>query len=225
MHTFGAAALGIRDNVGVKSTYMPLLCASVFFGLATSADASAQAVATASRTISPSVFVMGSGVFTGLEAYGETSWTGGKNASVTAGFDVGVYSLGRYTVGVEARGRYPGYSGKIVGERNILGGLRIAREPSSNGRLRPYVDGLFGRGQMNYQQGGYVVSNLLYTQTASNVYAGGAGVEYDVTQHFSGKLDGQVERWNTPVPKGGVVHSTVISLGLVYRFGAGEGPR
>ena len=218
--------LVIGDNVGLKPTYISSLCAFVFLGLVTSLAADAQAVATASRTISPSVFVLGTGVFTGLHADSRTAFTGGKNLAVTAGADVGVFARGRYVLGVEVRGRFPVYSGKIVGERDIMGGLRVTREPQGNGRLRPYVDGLIGRGQMNYQRGGYPVGNLLYAQTASTVYAGGVGVEYDLTQHFSGKLDGQYELWSTPVASGGGdVHSTPISLGLIYRFGAGEGPR
>ncbi|WP_074653577.1 outer membrane beta-barrel protein [Terriglobus roseus] len=204
---------------------MNYLCACVLIGFASSAIAGAQAVATASRSVSPSAFVMGSAVYTGLEANGSTSWGGGKNVGVTAGFDIGVYALGRYVLGIEARGRLPVDKGNIVSETNVMGGLRIAREPVEGGRFRPYVDGLFGRGQMTYQNGGFVYTNLLYTQTAGAVYGGGVGVEYDVSQHFSAKIDGQVEHWSTPVTTNGSVHSTVASVGVAYRFGAGEGPR
>jgi hypothetical protein len=215
----------IRDNVGVNPTYMNYLCACVLLGLATSAAAGAQAVATASRTISPSAFVMGSGVYTGLEDDGTSSWQGGKNVSVTAGFDIGVYAFGRYELGVEVRGTYPVDNGNIVSEKSLMGGLRIARETEGNGHFRPYIDGLYGRGQMNYENGGFVVTNLLYTQTAGSVFGGGVGVEYDVSRHFSAKLDGQVEHWSTPVTTTGSVHSTVLSVGVAYRFGAGEEPR
>ena len=186
----------------------------------------AQARPTATRSVQPSVFVLGTGVLSGLEGYGRTSFTGGKNIAFTAGIDVGVYSIGgRYLLGIEGRGTYPVAGGQIVEERSVLGGVRITREPGETGRLRPYLNVLFGRGQMDYQNGGYLVPGLLYSRTASNVLDGGGGVELDVTDHFSGKVDVQEQHWNTPVVSSGAVYSTQVSIGLVYRIGAGRFPR
>jgi hypothetical protein len=215
----------IGNNGDVKFTWLSSFSAVLILGLAATANADAQAVATASRRLSPSAFAMGTVVYTGLDKRGITGWRGGRNLSWAAGFDLGVFPMGRYVLAAEVRGRYAVDRGDIAGERVIFGGARISREPSEFHNLRPYVDALIGRGQMDYQHGGYQVGNLLYTRTAGAVYGAGVGVEYDLTRHYSAKADGQLEHWSTPVASGGSTHSSAISLGLVYRFGAGDFPR
>jgi opacity protein-like surface antigen len=150
---------------------------------------------------------------------------GGRNLSVSVGADLELYAVRHYFLEVEARGTYPLKSGKIVGERSVLAGLRLSRGVGENGRVRPYVDVLFGRGQMDYQRGGYVVPGFLYTRSSSNVFDGGAGVEFDVTDRFAFKVDGQVQHWSTPVLTSGSAYSKQVSVGVAYRIGAGGGPR
>jgi hypothetical protein len=162
--------------------------------------------------------------YTGLGANRTpTIQDGGNNLSVIAGADIGFYSLGHYEFAGEVRGSLPVDQGKIVGQRALQGGLRVSYESSHT--LRPYVDALFGRGQMDYQQGGYPVGNLLYKQTAGNVYGGGGGVEWDLMRQISLKADAQVNQWSTPVTERGYVRSVQFSVGAAYRFGAGAGPR
>ena len=185
---------------------------------------------TAIRRLQPSVFVMGSGALSGLQADETSSGVGGRNISITAGGDLGVWAPGQYSLAVEVRGTYPIDSGHIVGEKSVLGGLRFSREPSSAGFfhvLRPYVNVLFGRGQLEYQSGGYVVlsQNTIYLSNNSNVFDAGGGLEVDVTRRFSLKLDTQVQQWKTPIPGALTINSNQFSAGVTYRFGAGAGPR
>ncbi|MEK6398929.1 MAG: hypothetical protein V4734_12645 [Terriglobus sp.] len=182
-----------------------------------------QAKPTATRSIAPSAFVLVGGSYTGLGANGSTRLSGGgRNITVTAGLDVGFYSFGHYEIGAEVRGSVPVNKGELVGESAILGGGRVSYESSKP--VRPYLDVLFGRGQMDYQKGGYAVGNLLYKQTAGNVLSGGGGVEWDFMRQISLKADAQLQRWNTPVVERGNVRGVQASIGLAYRFGAGAGP-
>jgi hypothetical protein len=209
---------GDNESVNRTSLFLPLLILGLSSGAAFS-----QAKPTAVRSISPSAFVLVGGSRTGLGANGTpTFFDSGKNLLVTAGLDVGFYSFGHYMVGAEVRGSFPVNSGKFVGERAILGGARLSYE--SNKPIRPYIDGLAGRGQMDYQNGGLVQGNLLYKQTAGGVFGGGGGVEWDLLRQISLKGDVQLQRWSTPVVSRGFVWSGQVSVGAAYRFGAGAGP-
>lgn len=209
---------GDNESVNRTSLFLPLL----LLGLS-SVAASAQAKPTATRSISPSAFVLVGESLTGLTSTGTPNFSdGGKNLQITAGLDVGFYSLGHYTLGAEVRGLFPIDQGKIVGERALLGGARVSYE--SNKPLRPYVDVLFGRGQMDYQQGGMAVGNLLYKQTAGNVFGAGGGVEWDFMRAISLKADVQLQQWATPVNARGFARGGSASIGAAYRFGAGAGP-
>ncbi|MEO6923885.1 MAG: hypothetical protein ABI142_08670 [Bryocella sp.] len=162
------------------------------------------------RQIQLYAFGGATGTYTGL--------SGGRNLGVTAGVDIG---LGQY-FGVlpllEVRGTYPVHSGTIVGEKNFLGGLRVEK---IYGRYHPYVDVLFGRGQLVYQGGGYPDPTLstLWLRTNSNVFSPGVGVDIDVTRSFAFRADAQYQHYQTPVTVSGSLYSTAITAGVVYRFG------
>lgn len=171
-----------------------------------------------------SAFVMVGGTYTGVGPFGNaTHRNGGKNLALTAGGDLDFLSFGNFMLGAEVRGSYPLDSGHVVGEKSILGGARVSYVTGN--LIRPYADGLFGRGQMNYQDGGYAVGNLLYSQTATNIYDFGGGAEFDIMRQISLKVDVQAQHWNTPVIPSGHVWSAQGSIGAAYRFGAGQGPR
>jgi hypothetical protein len=191
----------------------------------------AQAAPTAVRRLAPSAFVMFSGVETGVATRGEASLAhGGHNLSVTAGGDLGVFTFSRYALAAEVRGTFPVNSGKIVGVEDILGGLRISREPTGimgrgNTNWRPYADVLFGRNQMNFQSGGYFVSSgsstLIYKQSAGTMFQAGGGVEYDFNPHFSIKVDAQAMLSQTPVVNtSSGAFGGQVSAGVSYRLGA-----
>lgn len=185
-------------------------------GLLLPALASAQSAPTASRTLDPSVFLGGSGVYTGF--------TGAKNLSVTAGLDLGFRPHFGLSPSVEVRGTYPLDSGQVAGEESVLAGLRIGKRYQ---HFRPYADFLVGRGELNYEDGGYVVpaQSFRYLQSTTNVLSPGLGTEVDVTPQFALLLDLQLQHWDLPFSTGstpanpGSIYSKVATVGVVYRFG------
>ncbi len=176
---------------------------------------SAQSTATASRSVEPSAFVGLSGAYTGLE--------GSRNAGLTVGLDLGFHPFRGFLPAVEVRGTYPIANGAVVGEESVEGGLRVSKRYT---RVRPYADILFGRGQLNYQNGGFIVpaQNFRYIQSSSNVFSPGIGVEIDTTEHLAVLLDGQLQHWNLPFNTGsnptgsGGIYSKIGTVGVVYRF-------
>jgi hypothetical protein len=191
---------------------------------------------TAVRKLQTSVYGLFNYTDTGLQprnGSGALYGSKGHNAGITAGVDVSVYSWNRFAAAIDIRGSYPINDGQLVAEKSLLGGLRVSYEPAGIfstpiaglSRLRPYGDFLYGRGEMDYQHGGYLVGNLLYTQTAGGIYAGGGGVEVDVSPRFSFKADYQAEHWSTPVTPSGSVFAQQVGVGVAYRIGANQGPR
>ncbi len=184
------------------------------FGLGAGA-LSAQGIATASRGFVPSAFAGITGTYTGLN--------GGRNLGITAGLDLGFHPFFGLLPSIEVRGTYPVDNGQIVGEEYAAGGLRVQKR---FGPLRPYADFLFGRGELNYQNGGIAepMQAFRYLQTTTNVISPGLGVEADITPHFALLLDGQFQIWSVPFdPSGrtanaGHIFSFPGTIGVVYRF-------
>jgi hypothetical protein len=173
----------------------------------------AQAVPTASAAVRISAFAGISGTYTGLNL--------AENADVTGGIDVGFRPFAGFYPGVEVRGMYPVDEGQIVALRNLVGGLRMGRR---SGPFHGYGDVLFGRGQLNYLNGGIPNpgGTLLYDQTTSNVLSFGGGVDWDWTEHLGLKGDFQFQKYETPVTTSGNLFSKVFTAGVVYRFGSGS---
>ena len=177
--------------------------------------ARAQSLPTASRGFVPSAFAGITGTYTGL--------LGGRNLGVTAGLDLGFKPFFGLLPSIEVRGTYPVDNGSIAGEEHVEGGLRLQKR---YGRLRPYADFLFGRGELNYQSGGIAVpmQAFRYLQTTSNVISPGLGVEVDASTHFAVLFDGQFQLWNVPfdpsgsTPNAGHLFSFPGTIGVVYRF-------
>lgn len=186
------------------------LVLTLAFALAASAAAQ-EAKPTATRELQLSAFGAVSGVFTGLSS--------GKNLSFTAGGDLGLPPWHGMRPTIEVRGTYPMDSGDIVAQKDVLGGLRV--DFLLNHRLRPYGDFLFGRGQMNYGGGsGYFFNNSYYALTTTYIDSPGGGFNYDLTEHWGVKVDGQFQRWAGPdqPTQSGNVYSKVGTIGVVYTF-------
>lgn len=189
------------------------LCSAI--GLLSPLLATAQSAPTASRAIEPSVFFGFSGNYIGLQT--------ARNLSLTAGADLGFLPFHGFSPAIELRGTYPIDSGQVAGEESVEGGLRVSKPYT---RIRPYADLLFGRGELNYQNGGYIVpaQSYRYIQSTSNVISPGIGVEIDGTEHLALMLDGQFQHWDLPFGTGsspatpGSLYSKVLTIGLVYRF-------
>ncbi len=206
------AGTGMKQDKAVLT--LALLLAPFFLpGIA----AAQSAKPTAAQDIQLSVFGAASGDYTGL--------SGGRNLSVTAGIDLAFAPWHGMRPTLEIRGIYPIDKGKIVSQKDVLGGLRL--DFLLGHRMHPYGDFLFGRGQMNYTETpcnatggfGYVFGNNCYQVSTSYVYSPGAGFDYDLSNHFVIKIDGQVQQWGTVPTASGKLYSTLGSIGLVYRFG------
>lgn len=191
--------------------FLPLLLCAV----SNSTALRAQSIATASRGVVPSAFAGLTGTYTGLN--------GSRNLGFTAGLDIGFRPFFGLLPSVDLRGTYPLDNGQVVGEEDAEGGLRVQKR---YGRFRPYADFLFGRGELNYQNGGLAVpmQAYRYVQTTSNVISPGLGLEADVSPHFAVLFDGQLKIWNVPFdPSGktagsGHIYSFPGTIGVVYRF-------
>ena len=179
----------------------------------------------AARTLQLSAFGLLGETYTGLG--GASNGLGGRNLSLTAGLDLGVYNLGRTGFALEGRGTYPLSEGHVDGQLSALGGVRIDHVFSGNGygRIVPYVDFLFGRGEIRYVNGGFPAGSLTYTRTAANIYSGGGGLEFTLTRRLAIKADAQLQHWPTPVVPNGRIYAKQGSLGVLYRFGIRRTPQ
>jgi hypothetical protein len=172
----------------------------------------AQAHPTADRTTRLSVFAGATGTEVGLYT--------GHNAGVTAGADLEVYHFLGLQPAIEVRGTYPVSGGAVLALRNAMGGLRLEKH---YGRIHPYGDFLFGRGEQKYQGGGVIntTGSTIYLQSLSNVYSPGGGAELDLTRHFALKLDAQFQHYNSPVTESGSEWAKAGTIGVTYRIGLG----
>jgi len=200
----------IRNRV---VSYFALLLATVSLA----ASAHAQATETAYQPLALSVFAGATGTFTGIPA--DTGSGQAKNLGITVGVDLRIGHFGNFLPSAELRGSYPVHKGTIASEKLALGGLKVER-PIFGGRVHPYGDILFGRGEIDYQGGGYYVpaTSLIYYYTVSNVVSPGLGVDLDVTHNFAVKVDAQFEHFETPVNTSGAVYAKALTAGVVYNF-------
>lgn len=173
------------------------------------AVAHAQATPTGVEAFRLSTFAGATGTYTGLG--------GGRNLGVTAGVDLGIRSFFSLEPSLEIRGSYPFAKGVVDSQRNILGGVKLAKRFYA---FHPYADILYGRGQINYAGQGYLnpSRNFLYQQTAGNVLSPGVGVDLNLSRQFSLKADFQYQRYDTPVVASGHIYAKPITGALTYHF-------
>ena len=194
-------------RIGIFTT-IALLCA-----LGTASVAHAQADSTDVRPLQFYAFGGPTGNFTGL--------AGGRNIGVTAGLDLGFGVFHGFLPTVEVRGTEPFDDGNVDSQKDVLGGLRIEKR---YGPVHPYVDAMFGRGEITYSGSGYLdpAGTTEYQKTNSNLIAFGVGADIELTPVFSLKIDGQFVRYKVPVTTSGELYSKPITVGVVYRFGFGQ---
>ena len=187
-----------------------LVCALALAFVATTL-AHGQANPTASRSLEISAFGGLTGTYTGI--------SGGRNLGITAGVDIGLRPFFGFRPFLEGRGTAAIDGGQIDAQKDALGGIRIEHKLFRS-NLRAYGDILFGRGQIDYQNGGFpsLTGPFLYTRSVTNVFSPGIGVEYRMTEHFSGLADFQFQRWDTPVTASGSAWARPMTVGVRYHF-------
>src|SRR5258705_3123135 len=136
--------------------------------------ASAQAAPAGTQKLQRSALVEATGTFTGLE--------GGKNLGITAGADLTYLGFRRFHPSFEARGTYPIDKGHISSQKNFLLGPKVEYPL---GKLHPYADFLFGRGQIDYHTPGFVFGNTIYINSNTIVYSPGVGLDYNLTHNLA----------------------------------------
>ncbi len=191
-------------RLAIPASLLALCCAAgAAFG---------QAAPTASATIGLSAFGGFSGVYTGISNFpGATS---GRNLSLTAGVDLTLRPYFGLFPTAEIRGTYPINSGRIDGQKNFLVGPSISKHL---GRLQPYGDVLFGRGEIDFNPPyPNPVGTILYAQTASGVLSPGGGVNYLLTSTLGVKGDFQFEKYSSPVTTSGSVYAKVFTIAVTY---------
>jgi hypothetical protein len=195
----------------LKNKIYPTALIVLLLSSIASIAAPAQSLYTARQPLSLSVFGGATGTFTGLQD--------GKNLGITAGADLRILNYRGFYPSIELRGTYPIHSGLIDAQKNILAGGKLEHRLFSD-RVHPYVNLLYGRGQINYENGGYISPDgtLIYIQTDSGVLSPGAGVDLDATHYFSLKLDAQFQRYGTPVTTSGSLYAKALTVAVVYHF-------
>ncbi|HEY5381105.1 MAG TPA: outer membrane beta-barrel protein [Acidobacteriaceae bacterium] len=192
------------------------LATTFAFALALSlsaAAAGAQATPTASRPLELSAFGGLTGTYTGL--------SGGRNLGITAGVDLGFRPFFGFRPFLEGRGTYPIDGGQVDAQKSALAGLRVERPLARlSPRLNLSADILLGRGQINYQNGGYpsLSGDFLYVASTSSVISPGLGLDFRLTDHFSVLADAQFQHWDTPATASGSIWAKPLTLALRYRF-------
>jgi hypothetical protein len=169
--------------------------------------ATAQSVPAGTQQLQLSVFAGATGTYTGFE--------GGKNLAITAGADLTFLNFRLFRPAFEVRGSYPIDEGHISSQKDFLVGPKVEYPI---GRLHPYADFLFGRGEINYHSPGFVFGNVIYISTNTFVYSPGIGLDYNLTHNLALKADAQFQHWNTPATTSGVIHPTALTLGATYTF-------
>ena len=175
--------------------------------------AEAQSSFTATQPLSLSAFGGMTGNWTGL--------AGGRNLGITAGADLALPTYRRFRPVLEGRGTYTVAGGHIDAQKEFLGGLRVERQYT---RWHPYVDFLAGRGQIDYQSGGFTYGAYTYLVSTSVVYSGGGGVDFDMSHHFAARGDFQLQHWDIPFPTG-TIYPKMATAAVVYRFDFNHHPR
>lgn len=186
----------------VLAVALSTLAAAVSYG---------QANPTAGRPLEVSAFGGLTGTYTGI--------SGGRNLGITAGVDVGLRTYYGFRPFLEGRGTAAIDGGQIDSMKDALGGVRVEHKVLVPG-LHAYGDFLLGRGEINYEHGGYpsLYGPFLYISSVTTVLSPGVGVEYRTGDHISVLADAQFQHWNTPVTPSGSVWAKPLTLGVRYRF-------
>ncbi len=168
----------------------------------------AQADPAAVRDIDVTVFGGITHAYTGL--------SNGGNTAVTGGVDLNLPITHGIRPSLEVRATSPYDTGKVDGQKDILGGLRLE---GAFYRFHPYVDFLGGRGKINFVIPYTIYAGTrIYSQPLTTVLSPGIGFRFDLATHFMAFGDVQFQHWNTPASLSGHLLAKPFTTGLVYRF-------
>lgn len=203
----------------VRFAFLLSFAAAALGVLPITRSAQGQAISTAGK--SANIFVFGGYEFVQPD-YGPDYIK--DNGFVAGGTFVRYFRVGRYPLGVGAEGRYQKVTGTIVNETTWGGGLRL--DTLIGTRFHPYVEGLYGRGEIDYNFLP-VPSRPNYRSDTGSVLQYGFGVDIDVTRDFSLKLEGLQQNWNitSAYTLGPAAYTAAIVYRIPFKSYVGNAPR
>lgn len=136
------------------------------------------------------------------------AYGGNRDFGGTVGIDFTRYfNTSRFAPSLEFRANMA--HGPVVNEHSYLLGLK--EQVQVGQRFYPYVDALWGRGNIHFNQNsGYVGDN-------SGTIDFGAGLDIDIMPRFQAKIDWQTQRWKLD-PAHDAFHPNGVVFGIVYRI-------
>jgi hypothetical protein len=164
-----------------------------------------QANPTASKSATLSVFGAYSLVYTDREA--------AKISGVTFGTDYSIYAPGGFIPTLEVRVQIAPGNLAVVGQDTYGGGIRIDRPIK---RFVPYIDFLVSYGHLSFTN-----PTTTYRRDNSVVYAGGGGLEYNLSSQWAARADYLFEHWDigtTSNLQTGAFSPQIITFGVTYRI-------
>jgi hypothetical protein len=195
----GDAILSIRCRIA-PSLLLSLSLLTIYAGKLHS-----QATSTASKQATISVFGAYSLVFTDRES--------SKVSGVTFGTDYSIYAPGGFVPTFEVRIQIAPGSLGYVGQNTYGGGIRIDRPIK---RFVPYIDFLVSSGHLTFTN-----PTTMYKHDNSVVYAGGGGLEYNLSSRWAARADYLFEHWDIGTTSNGLSGAfspQIITFGVVYRI-------
>jgi hypothetical protein len=164
-----------------------------------------QSTPTASKETTLSVFGAYSLIFTDREA--------AKISGVTFGTDLSLYAPGGFIPTLEARVQIAPGSLAYDGQNTYGGGIRIDRPIK---RFVPYIDFLVSYGHLSFTN-----PTTPYKHDNSVVYAGGGGLEYNLSSQWAARADYLFEHWDVGTTSNrisGAFSPQIITFGITYRI-------
>jgi hypothetical protein len=174
------------------------LASVLFAAAALPPRAHAQAMPTAAKQNSISVFAAGT--------YSNPQYGPYYDQGITFGANI-VQHL-RHRIDPSIEGRVNITSGTDVGERTLLGGLRVQ---TSFRALHPYGDFLIGGGNIHFN----LSNGQTYVTGDSTVFSYGGGLDIDVFRQYQLKLDIQQQDWKLGDAP---FKPWIAAVGVTYRF-------
>jgi hypothetical protein len=164
-----------------------------------------QATPTASKETILSVF----GAYSLVSTARESS----KISGVSFGTDLSLYAPGGFVPSLEARVQIAPGSLAYDGQNTYGGGIRIDRPIK---RFVPYIDFLVSYGHLSFTN-----PTTTYKHDNSVVYAGGGGLEYNLSSRWAARADYLFEHWDVGTTSNGLSGAfspQIITVGIAYRI-------
>jgi len=151
---------------------------------------------------------------------------GAINLDAQLGAEVDLHPLGGWLPAVVGQVSRPVVRGSVAGEREALGGLRLARSVLSGAAARQrlvFGELMAGEGEIRYLGKGMAAAQppYFYTLSHSVVWAAGGGLEQAVNVQRGAqravRVRVQLERWQTPVTASGHTFAASVGVEWVWR--------